>query len=158
MARKDKYIQFAGGLLTLSAANTLTELEIQTNLSLMGGQAWEIHEVECQIGSTDLIAVGDALQFALSGRQGEAAIPTLEDTQFIYGRDVVAGFVTSGLAYLERYQVRKFTKPIILLTDKISAYGLSAGQAAALTMHFRISYTVVAVKGLAALEVAETWR
>lgn len=158
VTKKDKYINIAVGSVTMSAANTLTESEILTNLSIRAGLAWEIHFVDFQVSNSDLIAQNDHTNIVLSGKQGEAALPNLISDQYIAGYHLLVAFVTSGHSIIDVIKRVRFPKPMIFLKDKMSLYGFSAGQSGALTGLCRIGYTVTPVKAMTALEIAETWR
>ena len=148
----DKYPNYISSSLTLSAANTFTTTSLSMPIPhVTAGAAsatiMEFLYVEITPTVTDLIAVGDSIDFALSLGAAPAAIPAISATTTVLRKRLLIQGATSGFPLLDfpmRYSLQDENGYGFLnAADQINVSGNSNGQAAAVSFAFRLYYRFV---------------
>lgn len=154
-------MQFAAGkIVSAAASNTLVETELPTGLTIRGGFAWLIHFVEFTFAEIQAASTDQTLQFALSVRQGESAVPKITDSGTISRINLAILYQTSGVVIQSQTIRDPFLPPVIVANPKLSAYFATGTDEAGFrskTFRFRIGYTTVPIDQRMYLEIAETW-
>lgn len=158
---QDLFMQFATVALTTGAdSTTLTEEELPTGLTIRGGYAWLVHFVEVGMPGLHAFAADNVMQVALSVRQGESAMPEIDDAGTISKITASCLYQTSGVSVVQNPMRDPFLPPVIICNPKLSMYWQSTVNDAAVqstVVRMRIGYTTVAVDKQTYMEIAETW-
>lgn len=168
---EDVYMQFLNGVITESAASTLTELEIYTGATIGGmvqgnAIALEIREVllvGSQPADNPAAVAKEEMKFAFSVQPGLAAMPTLDDVHVIYYheralRAGVATYLPLVYSYEGYPQAYQYISPLLVPYSKIYAYLISTNASAAAIVRFRVGFTYVELAGQQIVEALEVWR
>jgi len=169
---QDLYTQFLRGIVTESAAATLTEgTAILTGASVARVQdrniAMALNSImcHCSIPEDSPAANGtEAVYFCLSTRSGLAAMPSMDEEHVIYKN---ANAIRAGVAtYLPLVQDRDFymprflewVHPVLISHAKLYPYVISTNSSAAANVEFVMAYTYVLLDADLAIEALEAYR
>jgi hypothetical protein len=161
----DSYANKAYGVVTESAANTLTFAEIQTNVEVFSKIAWVVHRIEWYIAATQmtkLAAADDVIQAALVSSNSISAL-SLGAPAVIDLLELALLFSTA-VAYTEvpNPRIRDFTQlpggGIIVAPRPLYLAVKGTSLATALTVAARIHFTVKELAADEYLELVDFYR
>jgi len=157
----DLYMQFAALSVILNGTNaqTLVEAMIHTGLSIRGGLAWLIHQVEvfCPVGT---LAGAEELYVAVAGIPSLGAMPELNDKGVLVRVTDAHTMVTNGMSQQYMPWVRHFLPPVPYAGPKMCVYARTRDDEApyrGLVVRARICFTTVPIDSKMYAELAETW-
>ena len=163
----DKYANIATLEVTLSAANTLTFQEMQTNLGIDPDRkkavAMIIDEIDYLPGTTSLTemtAANDRIDMSITISNNVPVIVDITDRRILHSATIVRlDGGTAGNFILQRTPFSyQFFPPLITAEKRIYLGCMSAGLASAMTLRCRIYYRTVAIDQADFIELAEVFR
>lgn len=106
--------------------------------------------VDVSLGATDLVATGDAINFALSVGAAPSGVPNISTTTTVATLRLLrqAGATESALLLKSPMRINLQDKNgfgFLVAADTLNVSGVSIGQAAAVVYNFRIYYRFVTV-------------
>lgn len=156
----DRFPNLLAARLTMSAANTLTFLELQTGAALGLSLGLMIDRVDYfpTTGSLqELIANTDYFQMGIATSNSLTDTTVITDARIISNKrlvPVLAGVAANVQLFQEPF-VESYDPPLILASPKIYLFGFSAGFAAAGTFDCRIYFRYLKLTTQEYLELAE---
>lgn len=150
----DRYPNYLSGKLTLSGADTFTtDVEtlpiVRPSSGSRRSTIMEFLWVDLDYASTDLIDVGDELNFVISTGSAPSAILPLSNGSVLAMKTILLTGKTSGIPILETPVRIDLTDKNgfgqLVATDRVNISGDSNGQAAAVKFNWRIYYRYVTV-------------
>lgn len=146
MARQDRFANVFTAELTMSAANTLTFIELNFAITLRDRIAIVIDELYIYPDSSainEMTTVNDTMSFALTVSDQVANIATLSDRRILYHTQLRrSDFGTAASGQLFRTPLKEsFAPPLISLPTRMYfamvTTGLASAAISTLRMHFR---------------------
>lgn len=148
---KGPFLEFIRATVTLSAANTFTQVTIATPVGRASNLAMLIHSIETEVDGFDTPADQDQIEIQLT-KVSQTAMIRLADPNLIYRDTRQIGFVTSGSFMFKNEDRQEFRPPILYAQSNMYFGCKTAGQAAARRFDIRIGYTIEAVDKTTFLE------
>jgi len=130
--------------ITMSAANTMTEATINTNINPLSNQIIAIHSVTFDHSELDTPAVGDDMNMVLT-KQSKSTIVDADDPDQIAQFRKTFMVLTDGGNWDERSKKIDFNPPELVASDELYLQMSTSGQAAAESGTVDIRYTPVEV-------------
>lgn len=154
---KDIFPNYFSGRLNLSAANTFTTSEERLPVQKfnVGRQKVTVMEflwLELQVSGTDMITVGDEVQFMVKVGAAPTAMLAINTGSVLTRYDLETVIVTSGLGLIQMPWIYKWAnagqRGLPIATETVHVSGFSVGQAAAASFIWRIYYRFIDINAL----------
>ena len=161
----DAFPNYFSGNLTSSAANTFTTSVITLPINRIGrvsgtkATVLEFLWVDLHFQVIDLIANGDQLEFALSTPPAFGSMPDFAESNVIAFYSVENAFTTSGMALMSTKRINLQSADghgTLVASENINVNLLTAGQAAATRVSFRVYYRFVQIPALEMMGILQS--
>ena len=142
MVSKGPYMEFIGEKITMSAANTFTEIDISTPVGKSENLAMLIHQISVDvITQLDAPAQGDECVIQVTSATKSSQV-NFDDPDLLLKTKRAFGLSTNGGQWFEHTFVKYFSPPILYARSKIYGGMVTTGQGAAKDAGIQIGYTL----------------